>query len=933
VPNKKDERSELQRLSGKEMQTPDSERARRETQESYSKPGEAETYSEKGFQKRSEGNRLTFNPLSIDEFPQGSPEEERELEINTDKGVAQRLREARAIGPSVRQQTQAEILNLVLLHRELGGNPFSVRRLPFSIMRDMAADPTIAFAFYYIETPLINASWSVNSEDAQLAAAVDSALRPINSDLIEKFCTSLQMGYQPMVKRFKLGKLGGVYRDKSSETPEKDLDIWPSNNVDALMWKTFLALPPENCLPRWNEQGNFNGFMYSPVPIPNPMMLGVAQTYGPQVLSGYPIPLEWSMWIVNERARNYGSLYGSPRSRRAYRFWWSFWYRWALADRSFENKADPAKIIYFPTEVAEALDANNAETETVYNLQQKAIQIGNSIRSGTTVAFPGDFMVGEDGKTLNTRKWDAKYMEGGENFSLLDQSFTTLKIMMIQACFLPEQAFVDATVAGQTSSQRYVAAQMGEIYQESQQLLSNQYDEYINKYMIPEFIAANFPDKINVPCKRATRAYGSQNSELVKQIITLLGQKNPEEIPVDMRELLRQNGIPLTTEAQQKHLEEKKKEEAKENAKPPVMAPTKKEGMAGENAGIEKTETGEHVYFQPGGEIYLGAESLSRHYDAKSFFSSLPKIPPYEDAAVKTAALQMRKLLMDRYRNQLTSFANQIRNKTVLKLAEPEQVEPSKPGLGAGHAKIAAAGAVAAWLSDQSKSLPAVSLSIKEILSRIAGAAGRRELKLATLDPGVFNPSTLKDWVEKYAEENLSLMDHTTQDVFKDFLEKQLQENSHPDVVAQALEDHFAEMPMTYSTRAVRAQTRDAYNKGMLQAGIDAGIDQVIAHDASDGTNLNTDKRCINRNAKVYSLSDAMKEVTNSHPNCTLHFSYLTTSNLSVEITDDIPESLELSGNMQAGYDVNTETLYIKPEASISEQKFILALSEKLKYA
>jgi hypothetical protein len=54
---------------------------------------------------------------------------------------------------------------------------------------------------------------------------------------------------------------------------------------------------------------------------------------------------------------------------------------------------------------------------------------------------------------------------------------------------------------------------------------------------------------------------------------------------------------------------------------------------------------------------------------------------------------------------------------------------------------------------------------------------------------------------------------------------------------------------------------------------------------------------------------------------------------LSVETTDDIPESLELSGNMQAGYDVNTETLYIKPEASGSEQKFILVLSEKLKYA
>lgn len=865
-------------------------------------------------------NKLIANPLAIDEIPQPSPEQERSLEINADKGVAQRLREARAIGPSVRQQTQAEILNMVLLQRELGANPFSVRRLPFSIMRDMAADPTLAFALYYIETPLINASYSFECEDAQIAAAVDAAFRPINSDFKSKTSNSLSMGYQPMVKRWGLSKLDGIYRDKTSETPEKDLPVWPSKNIDALVWKTFLALPPENCLPLWNEMGNFNGFMYSYVPIPNPMMLGVAQTYGPSVLSGTPIPLESAIWKVNERNKHFGSLYGAPRTQRAYRFWWSFWYRWALADRSFENKADPAKLVYFPTQVAEALDANNTESETPYNLQQKAIQIGNSIRSGTTVAFPGDFMVGEDGKTLNTRQWEAKYMEGGENFSLLDQNFLALETMKLKAMFLPEQAFVDATMAGQTSSQRYISAQMGEIYQESQQLLSNEDDEIVTKYMIPEFIAGNFPDKVGIPCKKVTRAYGSQNSELVKQIITLLGQKDPANIPVDIRELLRQNGIPLTTEAQQNHLEEKKKEESELNNKPPVMAPAKKEGIAGYNAGVEKTETGEHIYFQPGDEIFLSSSD--------SFISSLPKIPPYEDVAVRSAAMQMRKLLMDRYRNQITSFANQIRNKTVLKLAQPEESPPSKPGLGAGAARVAASGAVSAWLSDQAASLPPVSLRLKEILTRIIGAAGKKELKLANLDSSVFNASALDQWAEKYADENLSLMDHTTQDVFKEFLEKQLQENSHPDTVAQELEDHFADMPVTYSGRAVRAQTRDAYNQGMLQAGIDAGIDQVMAHDASSGTNLNTDPKCIDRNGKIFSLPDAMKET--EHPNGTLYYTYLSTSNLSVKITDDMPTSLELSGNMQAGYDMKSETLFIKSEAANSETKFLLALSDRL---
>lgn len=918
---KGDKRSESQRQNGSE-----------EEYTGQDPPGKEpkEPNSEGGFYKRGIGNKLTYNPLAIDEYPQPSPEQERLFEIDLDNGIAQRLKEARAIGPSVRQQTQAEILNLVLLYRELGGNPFSVKRLPFSVMRDMASDPNVAFALYYIETPLINAQWSIDCEDAQLAAAVDSALRPINSDLISKFCQSITMGYQPMVKRFKLGKLDGKYRDKTASNPDKDLEVWPSKNIDALMWKTFLALPPENCLPRWNEMGNFNGYMYSPVPIPNPIMLGVAQTYGPQVLSGYPIPLEWSMWIVNERHKCNGSLYGSPRTLRAYRFWWSFWFRWALADRSYENKADPAKILYFPTQVAEGLDINNHESETVYNLQQKAIQIGNSIRSGTTVAFPGDFMANEEGKTTNQRMWDAKYMEGGENFSSLEQNFLALGIAIIKSMFLPEQAFVDATMAGQTSSQRYISAQMGEIYQESQQQLSNEYDEYQNKYMIPEFIAANFPDKIDIPCKRVTRGYGARNAELTKQLLTLIGQKNPEELPLDYRQLLREEGYPLTSEAQQK-LNEKKRKEMQENAKPPVMSPTKKEGIAGYNAGVEKTETGEHVYFQTGQELYLGADTLTKSgFEARSFIDTLPKIPPYEDTAVRTAAVQMRKLFMDRYKHQITSLANQIRNKTILKLAQSEEPQPSKPGLGAGAAKAAAGGAVAAWLSDQGLTLPTVSKQLKEILSRIVAQAGRRELKLANLDPTVYDPSVNKKWIEGYVDENLQIMDNTTHDVFRDFLEKQLQQNSHPDIVAQELEDHFTDMPTTYAARAVRAQTRDAYNEGMLQAAEDAGIDQVLAHDASSGTNLNTDPKCINRNGKIYNIKDAKKET--EHPNGTLYFTYLTTSNLSVKITDDIPEKLELSDNMQAGYDSDSEILYIKLSAKNFEQKYLLALGERLRY-
>lgn len=861
--------------------------------------------------------------LGTDQNPSLSPDQKRTLEINVDNGVKEKLAQARGTYPSVRQQTQSEVLSIDVLQRHMGANPFAVTRLPYAVMRDMLLDPDIGFANYYIKNPLISAPWMIQSQDAQLAAAVDAALRPVNSDLIEKFYGAVGTGCQPLVKKFKLEKLEAKYRDKNSSEPEKDREVWDSKNVDALVWDKFVVLPPENCVPYWSETGSMAGFMYSLVPLPNPQLVGVANMYGPPKLSSsYTIQEDYAMWITNEASENYNSIFGSPRTKRAYRFWWSFWYRWTLADRSFERKADPTLLVWYPTDVPEGIDQNdsNSENPTPLSLQERAIQTGKNVRSGSVVTLPGEFMTGEDGKTMSQRKWEMKYLEGGENFSLLDQNFQFLSNAKIKAMMLPTQAFVDSTVQGQDSSQRYIGAQMGQIYQESQSLMSAQYDDYINEQMIPQFIAANFPDKINVPIKRVTRGNATKDSETTKQLLTLMFQKNPEDMPIDKRAFLGELNLPLTTEAQQE-LEEKKKEE-RLKAMPPITAPTQKEGTNGYNAGVEKTQTGEHVYFN-------GPEQINLSITNPGFIDSLPDIPPYKDPVVRSVALKMRKLFSERYKNQISSFSQQIKDGTVIKLAEEETKEKSKPGLSAGAAKIAAAGAVAAWLSSQAVDFPAALAQTKEFLGRIVGAAGVKELKLANLDPQIFNPSSADKWVNEYAQQSLKFMDQTVKDQLREFLEQKLQQNSDRDFVAQEIEDHFSELPDTHAARAVRGQTRDAYNTGVLQAAHEAGIDQVMAHDASDGTNPKTDTKCILRDGKVFSPKDAMKET--EHPNGTLWYSYLNTQNLSVVITDDIPQRLELSDRYPATYDDKTETLYIRERAKDSQAIYSLALSEKLR--
>lgn len=865
--------------------------------------------------------KLQDNPLGINELPQPSPEEQKVIELKGNNELGKRLARAQAVGPSLRQQSQSEILNLALLYRQLGGNPFSVRRIPFSVLRDMTTDAMVSFCWHYTVTPMVNADYIVLSEDAQLAAAVDKAFRPINSSLIMSFANAKYMGYAPMVKRWKFSPLKAKYRDRHSNEPSIDKDVWDSN-IEPLMPQSPISLAPENCIPRWDEYGRFYGFTYSPVPIPDPLLLGIAQTYGPNILAGYPIPLDFALWVVNEREQVYGSCYGAPTTRRCYRPWWSKWFRWAIADRAYEKKADPPVEVFFPTEVTEGYDPNdpNPENPTPRSLEQKALALGKNLRSGTVAAIPGDFQKNEEGKSTNQRMWEVKYLENNQNFEAFDKTFTALDLHIMRGMLLPEQAFVDSNVTGQGSSQRYVATQMGEIYQESQQTDIEDYDTVKNKYMVPQFIAANFPDKINTPCEIKTGNIGTKNDEFNKQLLTLIGQKEPDRLEVNVRELLREYGTPLESTAEQKA---RLKEQAKKAAQkePKIIPPTKKAGTQGYNAGVEKTEMGESVYIAGPEVINLSS--------ATDFLGDLPNIPPYKNPSVRSASVRLRKLMLDRYRNQIKSFAERIRDKVTLQLAQQTD-EEKRSKYGSGAAKIAAQAAVASWLGEQTSDYVQVLEKMREILGRVVAASGRHELKLANLDSGVYDPTKLTPWVNKYTEENLQSIDHTLRDQFVDFLTDELQQTTSSDQVAKDFEEHFAETPETHANRISRFETGEAYNKGMIQAGSDAGVSQVLLHDASDGTNTDTDKFCLSRNGKVVSLEDAQHQ-KKAHPNCTLYMTYLTTENLSVEISDKIPDYLNLDDDTPGAYDSKTETLYVRPEFKEDANKWMLALGDQLK--
>lgn len=1129
----------------------------------------------------------SLDPVLTQRTQAPSPAEEKQIVAERDKDVLKRLAQADASGPTIRQRTQSEIIDLTLLQSQLG-NPFSVRWIPFEQMREMTTDLMLAFGWWMTLTQLARAEYSFQSSDAQLSAAVDAAYRPIAVETLTGFTNDLWFGHQPAVKRFRLGRLDASYRDPNGKDPDKDLPVWTSS-ADALLWKSPAFLNPSHCLPQWDEDGQMVGYKFSQTPIPHNDLISAASAYGYMVIPGHFIGPDFALWTVNEQQLQFGSIFGRPRTQRAYPYWWcnppeapilmadytlkplgmieegdeiigwerktngnprpgvegtaaprdrlckstvlavsrrrsdmvkvtfesghvirctpdhlwhlfpgpnntnraskgtewgsaevgreisrvldlnvdnpakpflgeqltieqmlaaqwlggiydgegsgreigqhcdcnpdvcarieasldllgfeysynvdryfikggrqeimrfarltrptrtramdrvliddkgyrfrrgdkvvsvepdgedwalgmttttgnyvawglasknSYWFRWRLADRSYENLADPAKLVYYPIDFQAYIDPEDpsAENPTVRQARQTAIDIGNQTRSGATIAMPGSLAETNDGTKTNMRKWDIQYLEARNNFSELDATFRALDVMKLRAWAIPEQALIEGSGSrtaggsgGGTGGAR-MATQLGQIYEESNQVLVERYDQVINEHFIPQFIAANFPEKVGTPCRKVSRALGVLDDQTRSQLLTLIGQVRGEVLPVNIRALLEQMNVPLLNEAQMK-AEIKQISALAALMGPPEQAP-EKVGTQGYNAGVMKSDKGgPNLYVQPPQRIVLA--------ESDGFMNSLPDTPHYRDAAVRSAIVRLRRLLLDRYKEQYGSFVEFLKQQPTLHLAQDGQ---QKSGLDEKRAATTAASIIALWASKNAPGAPGhasqvvgegVGERFADLSGLIALRGGKTALKSARLEAEDFGKDSLQPWVQERVKFALDSIEQTVRTEAQEWLASELQESVDPATVSSAAEEWCADFPMNHANRAARTEGSVNFNRGVLEALHSAGVAQVQAHDASDGTDLTTDEGCQSRNGAVYSVEDAMNLPT--HPNDTLYFSPLTTESLSVERVEKLPSHLAAE-DQKVIYDPSSETLYLSDEFDEDQERALLLM-------
>lgn len=802
------------------------------------------------------------------------------------------------------------------------GDPFDFSRIPVTKRTLMRYDPMISFGLHFSQVPLATAEWHVNARDkngpnAQVAAFMDSAWRKIHAAFVFQKTIDQSMGASPIVKRFMYSNPGGLYVDTQEADPAKQLKpAWDEGEVLPLNFKTFVALELTRCEPMFNDQtGEFAGINYTPPATTQTNPGFKAKRSQKNQKNTREIDIYHSLWTTNEKYQHYNSLWGYPRTGRAYPYWWSYWFRWAMSDRAFERFAVPPMLARHP--VGNTWDSD--EQRNIPNWQI-AIQACEALRSNAIAAAPSTLQTaGLDGSGASQYAWNFEFVmpPSMESFRWMDESFNYLDVMKLRALFVPEQGFIEGE--GGTSS-RNVATAMFEVFNRSQKLDWDDIVDHVERFVFPHLLIANFPEFVNNGgvCKIVGHGFKSNDMELLKQLIQLLGQADPNSLGIDIRTMLSREDIPLKTPEE---MERERQSITGRPTAPPAVEPGRTTvgvvpvngttasgqfpagstngGSVAEPASVTGFSFDDNgvamVYIQPGEYITLS--------DDADFLTELPDSKHYKDKAMKALAAQLRRSWSGYLRMLYPAFARFVSTQEAWQFADEDEVP--KRGVSQAAARRAVKAIMDAWKVDEDR-LNRQAAGTRKILTRILKRSIALENQRLNMRPEE-EPSEadFEPFLNEQVSRLMAKTHKTVRDEFSDFLVNEIRDGKDPRTAADNLAEHYAEFPGWKSNRIGRAETRDTFNAGNLLA---AEALKIKYAKASDGEQHDED--CKKRNGKLVTIKQAWKWLRDEHPNGTLAFDPIPRANFSIKYVNKMDMADQL-----AYFDDESSTAFILADA------------------
>lgn len=632
-----------------------------------------------------------------------------------------------------------------------------------------------------------------------------------------------------------------------------------------------------------------------------------------------------SLWVTNEIESVFGNLFGYPRLAYAYPYWWSYWFRWAIADRAFEKKGDPPIVVRHPEGTIDL-----GKGEEIQN-QDYALLMAERLRAGAAVALPSQPYTNFEDRPSAVPEWAIEYLKGGVEMEAFDSSFEYMDVMKLRAIFVPEQALIEG--GGGTSS-RNVAEEMFEGLVEGQTMDMNEIVESVNRWIIPHLMLVNFPQQYEqgITCRMKVQGFTSTDTELLSQIIQLVGQADPAELGIDVRAALKQLGIPLLS--QEKYEENLKAAAEKAAAEgPPEVAPTStasgvvptsgKRPSTAANTG--RTQTGgsftgfsaDYMYVPPCG---LGIDLSATTEAAASFMAALPAIPAYEDASMRALSKRLWNAMEKLYRTSYAEFEDYLKEQEQIQLTD-EQLEMDFAI--SDIAREIGRKVVNSWpgnidLLDETTSV------LTDIVERMMNRASEITRKEAGLESRM-SEQNIKDWVSNHVADLVPNSILNLREELAEFVGKSFHENEGPiegSELAKMVNAQYSNFPKWMASRFSRAETRDAFNAATLLTGRDNGIVVAQAMDALGGS---TDRHCEERDGQLFPIDAALQE--EEHPSGTLSWRLVKepVTLARVEVVPNAPTGA--AGSI----DYSTKTIYLSKEIDrTAEREFLLAVGDAL---
>ena len=202
-----------------------------------------------------------------------------------------------------------------------------------------------------------------------------------------------------------------------------------------------------------------------------------------------------------------------------------------------------------------------------------ALEMGDRMRSGGVMTLPSTPYEGTKGTISVSGRSTSP---GMLNFDPFDKSFEYLDIGKIRSLWIPEQSLVEGK--GGTSS-RNVAAQLDSTFTESQAVMSVQIVETINRCIVPQWLAVNYPEFLqnNGTAHVVIQGFADVDVTFTQQIIQLIGQQGPGInallTMVDLHKILDDAGVPLLDIQQQQIQQQRIVQQEQEAGAPNPVAP------------------------------------------------------------------------------------------------------------------------------------------------------------------------------------------------------------------------------------------------------------------------------------------------------------------------------------------------------------------------